>query len=311
MSASARWNELAEVGSAWALRFAGRFHRTFGRRPSLALAALIALYFVLRNAPGRRASARYLARIAETPGARAVIGSSPGWRHVLRHFYEMAICTYDRMVVWSGAVDDMDLAYDGAERIFDVARSGRGALLFGAHVGNLDLLAFVARRYELRINVVAYLDNAERVTSFFESLGADRPRLIPLVPGSIDAAMEIRACIERGEIVAVMADRTPPGAQDRVATASFLGQAAKFPLGPFLLAAVLGCPVYFALCVRDADARYTAILRQISRGERVPREKREACAQRMLERYVRLLEEVCERYPYQWFNFFDFWQEGG
>ncbi len=311
MNASARWNEMAEVGTSWALRFAGWFHRSFGRRPSLALAVLAAVYFSLRNAPGRRASARYLSRVAETPGALAALGSSPGWRQVLRHFNEMAICTYDRMVVWSGAVDSMELEYDGAERIFDIARTGRGALLFGAHIGNLDMLAFVARNYELHLNVVAYLDNAERVNAFFESLGGDRLRLIPLVPGSVRATMEIRACIERGEIVVVMADRMPPGAQARIATASFLGHAANFSLGPFLLAAVMGCPAYFALCVRSGDARYTAMLRPISRGERVSRSQREACAQQMLERYVALLEEVCERYPYQWFNFFDFWEEGG
>jgi len=310
VNASTRWNEVAEVGTSWAMRFFGWFHRTFGRRPSLGLAALTAFYFSLRNSPGRRASARYLARVSATPGGRVVLGSSPGWRHVLRHFYEMAICTYDRMVVWSGAVDSLDLEYDGAERIFDVARAGRGALLFGAHIGNLDMLAFVARNYDLHLNVVAYFDNAERVNTFFESLGADRLRLIPLAPGSIRATLEIRACIERGEIVVVMADRTPPGEKARTATASFLGRAAEFPLGPFLLAAVMGCPVYFALCVRSADARYTAMLRPIASGEPVPRAQREAYARQLLERYVVLLEEVCERHPYQWFNFFDFWGEG-
>ena len=310
MNASARWNEMAEVGTSWALRFAGWFHRSFGRRPSLALAALAAVYFSLRNAPGRRASARYLSRVAETPGARAALGSSPGWRQVLRHFNEMAICTYDRMVVWSGSVDSMELEYDGAERIFDIARTGRGALLFGAHIGNLDMLAFVARNYELHLNVVAYFDNAERVNAFFESLGGDRLRLIPLVPGSVRATMEIRACIERGEIVVVMADRTPPGVESPVAAVDFLGRAANFPLGPFLLAGVLGCPVYFALCVRVGEARYSGILRPISPGGRVPRGMRDEEARRALASYVALIEEICERYPYQWFNFFDFWEEG-
>ena len=81
MSAPARWNEMAEVGTAWALRFGGWFHRTFGRRPSIGLAAVTAGYFGLRNAPGRRASAHYLSRVAATPGGRARLGPSPGRRH--------------------------------------------------------------------------------------------------------------------------------------------------------------------------------------------------------------------------------------
>jgi predicted LPLAT superfamily acyltransferase len=311
VKSSVRWNELAEVGTSFALRFGGWFHRSFGRRPSLALAVLTAFYFNLRNAPGRRASARYLARVATTPGGRAVLGASPGWRHVLRHFREIAICTYDRMVVYSGAIDTLKLEQDGTERIFDIARTGRGALLLGAHVGNLDLLGFVAREHDLRINIVAHFDNAERVNAFFETLGASELRLIALVPGSVRAAMEIRACIGRGEIVVVMADRTPPGVEAQVESVDFFGRAANFPLGPFLLAGVMGCPVYFALCVRSGDGCYTGILRPISHGERIPRAERDQGARRMLVSYVSLLEEVCERYPYQWFNFFDFWEEGG
>jgi predicted LPLAT superfamily acyltransferase len=298
---------MAELGTARALRFGGWFHRTFGRRPSLGLAALTAFYFQLRNAPGRRASARYLARVAKTPGGRAVLGSSPGWRNGLRHFYEMAICTYDRMVVWGGAVDTMQLEHDGAERIFDIARTGRGALLLGAHIGNLDLLGFVARDHDLRLNIVAYYGNAQRLNGFFETLGADQLHLISLVPGSVQAAMEIRACIARGEIVVVMADRIPPGSAGPVAVADFFGDPAEFALGPFLLAVVLGCPVYFAACVRSGDARYLSLLRQVGAGGRIPRAGRDTAARELLARYVGLLEDLLERHPYQWFNFFDFW----
>jgi predicted LPLAT superfamily acyltransferase len=303
---------MAEVGTSWALRFGGWFHRRFGRRPSLGLAALTACYFWLRNTPGRRASAHYLARIATTPGGRAVVGPKPGWRQVLRHFYEMAICTYDRMVVWAGAIDTMQLEHDGAERIFDVAATGRGGLLLGAHMGNLDLLGFVARDYDLKLNIVAYYDNAMRVNAFLETLGADQLNLIDLASGMIQATLEIRAAIARGEIVVVMADRMPPDASDGLSeTVSFLGRDARFPLGPFRLAAVLGCPVYFALCVRSGDARYTAMLRPISRGERSSRADRSKAVRQLLERYVAQVEQVCERHPYQWFNFFDFWEEEG
>jgi predicted LPLAT superfamily acyltransferase len=307
VSAPARWTEVAEVGTARALRFGGWFHRSFGRRPSLGLAALAALYFQLRNTTGRRASAHYLARVAKTPGGRSLLGPSPGFRQGLRHFFEMAVCTYDRMVVWGGAIDTMQLEHDGAERIFDIARSGRGALLLGAHIGNLDLLGFVARDYELRINIVAYYGNAQRLNGFFETLGAGQLRLITLVPGSVQAALEIRACIARGEIVVVMADRIPPGSAGPVAAVDFFGSKASFALGPFLLAGVLGCPVYFALCVRSGDARYLSMLRPVGAGERVPRAGRDAAARALLGRYVALLEEVLERHPYQWFNFFDFW----
>ena len=43
----------------------------------------------------------------------------------------------------------------------------------------------------------------------------------------------------------------------------------------------------------------------------MPRGEREAVAGEMLEGFVRYLEQMCFRSPYQWFNWYDFWAEGG
>jgi len=310
VSGHQRWVEMAEVGTTWALRFAGWFHRHFGRGPSLVLVALSAGYFWLRNGAARRASAAYLRHLeaaAGGPGASRL--RRVGW--AMRHFYEIALCVYDRIVVWGGGIDTFTLEHDGSGRIFDLAKTGRGGLLLGAHLGNLDMLGFIARSHDLRVNVVAFFANAERINSFLESFGGDRLRLIHLEPGSLNAALDIRAAIDRGEFVAVMADRRSPGSSERDAQVKFLGSEARFPLGPFRLAATLGCPVYFAACVRTANARYTTIMRPIGSGRRVERGRRDERAHELLARYVALLEEMCLRYPLQWFNFFDFWEEEG
>lgn len=300
---------MAEVGSAWALRFAAWFHRRFGRAPSLVLVALSAGYFWLRNGAARRASAAYRRHlVASADGGAAV--SRPGragW--AMRHFYEIALSVCDRIVLWGGGIDTFTLEHDGSEQIFELAKAGRGALLLGAHLGNLDMLGFIARSHDLRVNVVAFFANAERINSFLESLGGDRLRLIHLDPGSHNAALDIRAAIDRGEFVAVLADRTSPGSSDRDARAKFLGSEARFPLGPFRLAALLGCPVFFAACVRTANAHYTTIMRPLGSARRVERGRRVERAHELLARYVVLLEEMCRSYPLQWFNFFDFWEE--
>jgi predicted LPLAT superfamily acyltransferase len=228
---------------------------------------------------------------------------------VLRHFREFALVLYDRMVVWSGALDAMEFEHDGSERIFELGRKGEGALLLGAHIGSLDMMGFIARRYDLKINVVAFQRNAERINAFLQSLGATNVRIIPLEPGSLVAAFAVRACIERGEFAVMMADRVTPGAAERSAPVEFLGREARFPLGPFLLAGVLGCPVYLAFCLHTGDARYTTVMRPLAAPGRVRRPAREAWARELLGRYVERIEETCRRHPYQWFNFFDFWEE--
>jgi predicted LPLAT superfamily acyltransferase len=96
--------------------------------------------------------------------------------------------------------------------------------------------------------------------------------------------------------------------------ASFLGRPARFPLGPFLLAGLLGCPVLLTLCLRTDDARYQTVVKPLTPGQVVPRAEREKCAGELLEAYARMLEEACCRAPRQWFNFYEFWdahREGG
>lgn len=310
MSEAARWDRMSEAGSRASLGIAGWIVRHLGRRATLAIARVTSAFFVLRRGAARRASGRYLARVAASPGGPDALGvAQPGVRAVHRHFTEFSRVLYDRMLAWSGGLDSLDFDHDGSDRIFGLARSGQGALLLGAHVGSLDLMGFITRRYALKMNVVVFHRNAERINAFLEALGAPSARMIQLEPGSVRAAFEVRSCLERGEFVAMMADRAMPGAAARSATTRFLGGDARFPLGPFLLAGVLGCPVYLALCLRSGDARYTTVMRELTAGERVPRRQREAWARELLARYAARVEEVCRRHPFQWFNFFDFWED--
>jgi predicted LPLAT superfamily acyltransferase len=37
--------------------------------------------------------------------------------------------------------------------------------------------------------------------------------------------------------------------------------------------------------------------------------QREVATQQAMQRYVQLIEQYCAESPYNWFNFFDFWQK--
>lgn len=310
MSGAARWDRMSEAGSPWTVGAARWIVRNLGRRTTLAIAGPTSAFFALRRSEARRASQRYLARVAASPEGRAALGTAdPGSRAVFRHFHEFTLSLYDRMLAWSDALDALEFEHDGSDRLFGMARRGEGALLLGAHVGSLDMLGFIARRHALRVNVVAFQRNAARINALFESLGAKNVRMIELDPSSVQAAFEVRACIDRGEFVTMMADRLLPGGVASSARVPFLGRDARFPLGPFLLAGVLGCPVHLALCLRRGDARYTTMLRPLAPGVRIRRAEREAWARALLCAYASRLEEICRSHPYQWFNFFDFWEE--
>jgi predicted LPLAT superfamily acyltransferase len=306
-----RWADIAEIGTARALRFAGLMQRVIGRRGARLLISPAVLYYFLSDGRARRASRAYLERIDSTPAGRRALGRPPGPVAVFRHMFEFALSLYDRLGVWSGALRELELDHDGSGRIFDVAREGRGALLLSAHLGSIDMLWFLSKKYALVVNVVAYFDHAERINAFFRSLSPDATvRAIEIDPDAVRCALAIRACIERGELVVIVADRTPPERSVRVAETHFLGRNADFPLPPFELAGVLGCPVFFALCLRRGEAHYQTILRALAPAEHVGRHERGKRAREVLAKYASLVEQYCCQEPYQWFNFYDFWRRG-
>ncbi len=312
MSAVASWAGTAESGSLGALHAIRWAYRCFGRSLCIVLLTPIAAYFVLRDSQARRASRQYLRRLNAWLGGGGGFEREPALFDSLLHFREFAINIFDRLCVFVGGADRIEIRDVGSEHLFHLAQQRRGAILLGAHVGSFDMLRVLSERQKLTVNVLMFTRHAARITAFFERMhpGA-RLRVIELDPGSNRAAFEIKACIDRGEFVGILGDRVGPDGRDRVASVRFLGRPASFPLGPFLLAGLLGCPILLSLCVRTGDARYETVVKVLSSGEVVPRDEREKRARELLEIYVRNLEEACRRAPRQWFNFYDFWGARG
>jgi predicted LPLAT superfamily acyltransferase len=301
------WGNIPEVGSLAALRFLVTLYRVFGRRACLVVLRVTALYFALLAGGARRASRQYLDVLWQTPRGRDALVHPPGFRAVLHHINEFAINIFDRLVAWSGQLGSIRFTHRGSEVLFDLASSGNGAFLIGAHQGSFDMMRLLADKYEMTVNVLMFTKHATRINTFFEQLDpSSRVRVLEIEPGSLKTAFVVRECIARGEFVGILADRIHPGARDRPVLVDFLGRPTPFSLSPFVLAAVIGCPVVHTQCIRLDDSNYESSARVISEGidPGLPRRRK---AELLLRAYVAGIEETCWRAPFQWFNFYDFW----
>ena len=117
--------------------------------------------------------------------------------------------------------------------------------------------------------------------------------------------------LSRGEWVAIAADRTPvrpDGQVDRTVRVPFLGKKAPFPIGPYILASLLKCPV--CTLFADRDGRTIRIrARLFSEQIILPRKERDKALVLLAERFAQELQARALAYPLDWFNFFDFWAE--
>ena len=304
-----KWASASERGSRFSLRFVVWLVRYAAGAPLRPLLAPIAAYYTLFAARARRASQAYLVRIDRAHGGS---GARPGLRESYRHFYSFAEVILDRLVLWSGAYDRFDVVLHGREKMEGYVASGRGAFMVGAHLGSFDMLRFVAREAGVSVNVLMFAANAERINEAFEALDPDCDvRVIEIDPTSPRTAFEIRRCVDRGEFVAVLADRCLPGGRHRIARANFLGEPAEFPEGPFLLSLVMQLPLVMTIALKTGRNRYEVFFEEIADGERVPAEHRVKAVQERVETFASRLEHYCIRAPLQWFNFYDFWADTG
>lgn len=224
-----------------------------------------------------------------TPAERAALVNG-----VFRHF---AMCFSDLVTANRGErIERLLGAIEGEHHLEAMTKTGRGAVVLTAHLGNWEVAGrLMAVRMGRPTHVVVAPEADDRVERFLRG-GPAPVRFV--TRNEPRAVLPLVAALRRGEIVAMQGDRALGGRGDT--RVSFFGGPAPFPLGPFILARAAGVPVVPAFCVLRRDRRYT-----VSVGEAIPvSTEHERVA---LEQWVRLLERMVRAYPEQWFNFFDVW----
>lgn len=304
------WLAMRERGSTAGMYFIVACHRLLGRRLCAYLIVPVVGYFFLTGRAARQASRRYLLRLHQW-AAHGDPGETPSWRASLRHFYEFGLNILDRVSFFAGDTAGFRTVVHGRELLERMARAGRGALVLSAHLGSFDALRLVADEGGVALSVAMFLRNAPRINAVFQRLNAGRPlRIIDLGRAAPQSVFAIRACLQRGEFVGMLADRVGTGDDGRVARVRFLGAPAVIPQGPFALAAALKCPVLLMIALRVDHRTYEVFVELLADDVVSAAGDRDTAVETLARRYASRLERYCGRAPYQWFNFYDFWDEG-
>jgi predicted LPLAT superfamily acyltransferase len=132
--------------------------------------------------------------------------------------------------------------------------------------------------------------------------------VIQIDPRDTSYILAAKEAIERGELVAILGDRV--GVNEKTVTVDFLGAPARFPTGPFTLAALLKCPIYLTFGLYHAPDRYDLYCEPFAESLELPRGRREEAIAAHAQRYAERLEHYCRLAPDNWFNFYDFWRAG-
>lgn len=291
-----RWSTRRERGTITMLRIMFWVMWTIGWWAGHALLYPITGYFFL-TAPATRAASRdYL---------RRVLGRTATSWDVLRHIFVFASVILDRAFLLSGRRAGYQIEVQGLEVVSAILDSAKGCVLLGAHFGSFDVLREVGRASPVRVRPLMYRGNAAIMTSMLEALDPGLSADIIEI-GRPDTMLRAQEAVARGEIVGILADRAP--GETEVVEVPFLGSPAAFPTGPFVLASLLKVPVVLFFGIRTGRRRYQVRFEAFADQVTLHRAERQQELRDAVLRYAARIETACRAHPFNWFNFYPFWE---
>ena len=291
------WAHTPERSNMLMLRVMTWISLRLGRSASRIVLHLIASYFLLFAPASRRASGDYLKR---------ALNRQPRWRDMYQHFFTFATTIHDRVYLVNRRFDLFDFEVHGEDMLRRQLADGKGLFLLGAHLGSFEVIRALARKdTDLRVAMLMHQDNAQKINAMLTAINPEATQDI-IGLGHIDSMLLVRERLDEGCVVGILADRTP--SNEALFPVQILGTSANLPSGPLRMAALLRRPVLFMTGLYLGGNRYAIHFDTLADFSTVTREQRDAALQTAITRYAELLDQYCRKAPYNWFNFFDFWQ---
>lgn len=299
----ARWTQQPERGSIGLMRLIAWIGLHLGRPAARLLLYPICLYFMGFAPTPRRAGRAYLAR---------ALGRPATWGEQFRHIHTFASTILDRIFLLNDRLELFDFHIHGEELARQASQRGQGRLVLGAHMGSFEAVRAIGHHNPDAppVALLMYEANAQKMSRVMGAINpAAKQEIIAL--GEFDAMLRVQTRLSEGAFIGMLADRSFNTEQihDEVRWLPFLGTPAPFPLGPFRLAALLRRPLLLMLGLYQGGRRYDIHFELLADFSLPGLDRRQAIEQAQ-ERYVARLEHYCRVSPYNWFNFFDFWNTG-
>lgn len=288
------WRDRPERGNALLLRWMAAVSLRLGRPVARVLLWPIAAYYFCFAPRASAAMNSYL---------RRALDRRPTARDRMRLILSFANTIHDRLWLLRERGELFDITLEGESVVREAVGSG-GAFLLGAHMGSFEVLRLVGRRQGFTVAISMYEAQARRLNALLDALApSETLEIIPV--GHLDSMLRMRAALEQGHLVGVLADRQF-GPEPTLAV-RFLGATAYFPVNPMRLAAILRRRAVFMLGLYRGANRYHVVFEPLADFTDVTPAQRPAAIEAAVQRYAQLLERRCRSDPYNWFNFFEFW----
>ena len=292
------WNGRSRgTGVGW--RFVLGLQRILGRRFAHLVGTVLAGWYVAFAPSARDGLESYRAR---------VLSDLSPYAASFAIFRSFAHALLDRLTFTEKGPAAFTYVREGQEHLIGAFSEPKGAILLGAHVGNIEVSAGSGENAPRmkKLHVLRFEAPGDHGRAVIASMPeAWRPKVIPVNMTEGFSALTVVRALREGAVVAMLGDRL---IDDRTVTVDFLGAPCRFPAGPWLVAALARVPVIVVGAFQEGAASNYRVLASPPITCVFDRKRpRDEQIREWAQVYADHVAAFVRRYPTQFYNFHDVW----
>jgi predicted LPLAT superfamily acyltransferase len=294
------WQVHKERSTPLALKLIRWIAQNLGRPFARSLLYPITLYYLLFAAAQRKASLRYLTRVLQR---------KPSWLDAAKHIHCFASTILDRVYLMTGQFEKLDIKFPDVNMPLKYSQQGIGSILLGSHVGSFEVLrSYAIRKCPLPIKILMYEGHNPMIIQILNALNPDLSSMvIPLV--APDSLLQVKDALETGNAVGMLGDRILDMDHEKTVRCTLLNDPVDLPAAPFIIAASLKVPLIVFFGIYLGGNRYEIHFELLAEQINLSRSNRQQDIQFWAQKYADILQKHILAAPYNWFNFYDYWQD--
>ena len=259
----------------------------------------ITFYFLVTSPRVRFSSRSYLQRVPGQTGSLI---------EVAKHIFCFSATILDRVYFLTDQHHLFDFDVRGRALLDEILEQKTGCILLGAHLGSFEVLRSLAiAREKLPLKIMMHQDHNAMITKILDELNPDVANSV-INLGSSEALFQMKESIDEGALIGILGDRVSEGV--RRVSCQLLGGEVAMPAGAVTLASILQVPVLLFFGIYRGGNRYSIHIEKLADSISVPRDQRSQAVNQLVQKYTSVIETMIKQYPYNWFNFYDYWGDG-
>ena len=282
-----------------------KVYKFFGRRVLKIVIFPIILFSFFFMKAIRKASKEYFYTLYQYTKDKRL---KPSLKNTFKHLYSFAESLLDKVAAWAGDIKNASLIYEDKEATTEFIKTSKaknGMFILSSHLGNVEVLRALALD-EFKDTVMnVFMDTArtQSFNSFLEKTNPDsKLNLWSTSDINMETAFLTKDRLDNGEVFVMSADRVSASNRKDVVERIFIGKQAKFPIGAFKFAKMMEVDLCFLAICYGSNKQYHVYLNYYKYEQKMKLDD-------IINNYAGWLENLTIQHPYQWYNFYKFWND--